>query len=192
MLADSANGKPLNAPNDAVVHPNDDSIWFTDPGYGQLMNYEGVRANMGSLQPFQKEAIYRIDAQSGQMTKVADDPFKPNGLCFSADYKKLYVADTGATHYPDAEKIIWQYDIDGAKLRNGPQIRGYEPARQGRWIRGWYPLRRRRERLGQRGLGRRRVRRCAHFRTQRRQNRPDCPARNLPPTWSSVAPSGIT
>ena len=119
VLADSANGKPLNAPNDAVVHPNDDSIWFTDPGYGQLMNYEGVRANMGSLQPFQKEAIYRIDAQSGQMTKVADDPFKPNGLCFSADYKKLYVADTGATHYPDAEKIIWQYDIDGAKLRNG-------------------------------------------------------------------------
>jgi gluconolactonase len=116
VLADSFDGKSFNAPNDAVVHPDDGSIWFTDPGYGGLMNYEGERVNTGSVQPFQKEAIYRIDGQSGKIEKVADEPFKPNGLCFSHDYKRLFVADTGASHYPDAKKIIWGYDVDGAKL----------------------------------------------------------------------------
>lgn len=119
VLADSYGGKQLNAPNDAVVHPNDGAIWFTDPGYGGLMNYEGRRADTGSVQPFQKEAVYRIDARNGKLAKVADEPFKPNGLCFSQDYKRLYVADTGASHYPDAKNIIWQYDVDGARLKNG-------------------------------------------------------------------------
>ncbi|MEZ5590650.1 MAG: SMP-30/gluconolactonase/LRE family protein [Gammaproteobacteria bacterium] len=118
VLADKADGKELNAPNDAVVHPEDGAIWFTDPGYGGLMNYEGNRFNIGSVQPFQKEAVYRIDAQSGQVSKVADEPFKPNGLCFSPDYKILYVADTGSSHYPDAKNIIWAYDVDGATLKN--------------------------------------------------------------------------
>ena len=117
ILAETYGGKPLNAPNDVVVHPNDGSIWFTDPGYGSLLNYEGNRANTGSVQPFQKEAIYRIDAQSGQVEKVAEEPFKPNGICFSNDYKKLYVADTGTSHYPAAKNIIWLYDLDGKKLR---------------------------------------------------------------------------
>jgi gluconolactonase len=118
VLADKADGKDLNAPNDAVVHPNDGAIWFTDPGYGSLMEYEGHRLAKGSVQPFQKEAIYRIDAQSGKLEKVADEPFKPNGLAFSHDYKKLYVADTGASHYPEAKNVIWQYDIEGTKLKN--------------------------------------------------------------------------
>ena len=116
VLADSFDGKSFNAPNDAVVHPDDGSIWFTDPGYGGLMDYEGNRVDTGSVQPFQKEAVYRIDGQSGEVQKVADEPFKPNGLCFSPDYKRLYVADTGASHYPDAKKIIWGYDVDGSKL----------------------------------------------------------------------------
>jgi gluconolactonase len=120
VLADSYDGKPLNAPNDVVVHPNDGAIWFTDPGYGSLMNYEGhrVEAASGSVQPFQKEAVYRIDAQTGAMEKVADAPFKPNGLCFSSDYTKLYVADTGTSHYAEAKNVIWVFDIDGTKLRN--------------------------------------------------------------------------
>lgn len=113
VLADAFEGKPLNAPNDAVVDP-DGHIWFTDPGYGSLMNYEG---NKGPLHI--KEAVYRIDGQSGALTKVTDDIYKPNGICFSPDYKKLYVADTGATHYPEAERVIKVWDIDGAALRNG-------------------------------------------------------------------------
>ena len=122
VLAQEANGKPLNGPNDMVVHPNDRSIWFTDPGYGAISIYEGQRANTGSNQPYQKEAVYRIDAQSGQISKVADEPFKPNGIAFNKDYTKLYVCDTGITHYPQAKNVVWQYDINGDKLSNPRQL----------------------------------------------------------------------
>lgn len=113
-------GEPLNAPNDGAVHPEDGAIWFTDPGYGALMNYEGERVpeSKNSPRPFIKEAIYRIDAQSGKVAKVADQPFKPNGLCFSPDYRRLYVADTGKSHYPDAKPIIWAFDVEGQSLKN--------------------------------------------------------------------------
>jgi len=120
VLAARGPDGPFNAPNDGVVHPEDGSLWFTDPGYGALMNYEGERVpeSANSPRPFIKEAIYRIDAGNGQVTKVADEPFKPNGLCFSPDYRTLYVADTGASHYPEAQRIIWAFDVDGPRLRN--------------------------------------------------------------------------
>ncbi|PWS39062.1 gluconolactonase [Falsiroseomonas bella] len=120
VLAARGPDGPFNAPNDGVVHPEDGALWFTDPGYGALMNYEGERVpeSANSPRPFIKEAVYRIDAQSGAVTKVTDAPFKPNGLCFSPDYRILYVADTGASHYPEAKKIIWAFDVDGPRLRN--------------------------------------------------------------------------
>lgn len=122
VLADSFQGKPLNAPNDGAVHP-DGSIWFTDPGYGSLMNYEGHKANSESPQPFQKEAVYRIDPKTLKVEKLTDEIFKPNGLCFSPNYKKVYVADTGASHYPEAPKNIKVWDIvDGKKLSNGREF----------------------------------------------------------------------
>lgn len=119
VLADKFDGKSLNAPNDVVALENGD-VWFTDPGYGGLMNYEGNAANNGSKQPHQKEAVYRIDGKSGKVEKVTDEIFKPNGLCFSPDYKKLYVADTGKSHYEEAKNVIKVWDVvDGRKLENG-------------------------------------------------------------------------
>ena len=120
VLADRGPDGPFNAPNDGVVHPEDGALWFTDPGYGGLMDYEGNRVpeSAQSPRPFIKEAIYRIDAQSGQVAKVADAVFKPNGLCFSPDYRTLYFADTGRSHYPDAASQIWAYDVDGPRLTN--------------------------------------------------------------------------
>lgn len=112
VLASNYLGKPFNAPNDVVVHPNGD-IWFTDPGYGALMIYEG-----GKFPLELKEAVYRIDGKTGAIEKVTDEPAKPNGLCFSPDFKKLYIADSGATHYPDARREIRVYDVNGTKLIN--------------------------------------------------------------------------
>jgi len=122
VLADNWQGKPLNAPNDAVVHPDDGGIFFTDPGYGSLMDYEG---NKGDL--VIKEAVYRIDAQTGKLDKLTDDIFKPNGLCFSPDYKQLYIADTGASHYPQAPRNIKVWDVvDGKKLARGREFTSME------------------------------------------------------------------
>jgi gluconolactonase len=108
ILADRWNGKPLNAPNDVVVHP-DGAIWFTDPGYGIMGSYEGHKAELQL-----KEAIYRIDAKAGKMELTSDEGYKPNGLCFSPDYKKLYVADTGGPN----PRGIDVYDVVGTKLKN--------------------------------------------------------------------------
>lgn len=92
VIADSYQGKRLNSPNDVVVK-SDGSIWFTDPTYGIMMDYEGDRADseIGACH------VYRVDP-SGKIAIVADDYVKPNGLAFSPDESTLYIADTGASH----------------------------------------------------------------------------------------------
>jgi gluconolactonase len=110
VIADKYNGKPLNSPNDIVVHP-DGGIWFTDPPYGILGNYEGFTAK-----PELKEAVYRVDPKLAKIELVTDDLDKPNGICFSPDYKKLYVCDTGD---PRNMRV---YDVVDNKLRGGRQF----------------------------------------------------------------------
>ena len=106
VIAEKFQGKRLNSPNDIVVHP-DGGIWFTDPIYGIRGNYEGYKSDQET-----KEAVYRVDSKTGQIDKVTDEAGEPNGICFSHDYKKIYVADTGTPR----ETIVW--DLDGKVLRN--------------------------------------------------------------------------
>ncbi len=114
VLADKWQGKPFNAPNDIVVHP-DGGIWFTDPGYGTMKAYEG---NKGEL--YIKEAVYRIDAKTAKVDLVTDELYKPNGLCFSPDYKKLYIVDTGVAPNGEAPRHIKVWEVtDGKRLSNG-------------------------------------------------------------------------
>ena len=106
VLADRFDGRSFNSPNDVVVR-SDGSIWFTDPDYGILMDYEGKRApsEIGACH------VYRIDPGSGAVTMVADDYVKPNGIAFSPDESHLYVADTGRTHDPDGPAHIRRHKV---------------------------------------------------------------------------------
>jgi gluconolactonase len=113
VLASHYKGKRLNSPNDVVVK-SDGSIWFTDPPYGILYDYEGGRAK----QEIGSNNVYRIDPRSGDLTAVATDFDKPNGLAFSPDEKYLYVADTGASHKEGGNKHIRRIAVksDGKSL----------------------------------------------------------------------------
>jgi gluconolactonase len=91
VIADRWQGRRLNSPNDVVVR-SDGSIWFTDPPYGILSNYEGVAAE----QEIDGCHVYRADPVTGEVRIVADDFVRPNGLAFSLDERRLYVADTRA------------------------------------------------------------------------------------------------
>ena len=105
VIADRFEGKRLNSPNDVVVK-SDGSIWFTDPSYGILMDYEGARADseIGACH------VYRVDPD-GQIARVADDYLKPNGLAFSPDESLLYIADTGITHDPNGPRHIRRHRV---------------------------------------------------------------------------------
>ncbi|MEJ1967616.1 MAG: SMP-30/gluconolactonase/LRE family protein [Rhizomicrobium sp.] len=108
VLCDRFDGKRLNAPNDVVVAA-DGAVWFTDPGYGIANDYEGDRAP-----PELPNRVYRIDAQSGAATAVADDMERPNGLAFTPDGRGLYIVDSGAA-------TLRRYDVaaDGTRLGAG-------------------------------------------------------------------------
>ena len=114
VLMDSFEGKRLSSPNDVVVH-SDGSVWFTDPGYGIMLNYEGKRAEAEL-----PTRVYRLDPDSGEATIVADDFLRPNGLCFSPDEDLLYIVDTGRSHDPDGPSHIRVFDVTADnRLENG-------------------------------------------------------------------------
>lgn len=92
VLASHLDGLRLNSPNDVVVR-RDGSIWFTDPSYGISSNYEGHAAE----QEIATCNVYRLSTD-GELSVVADDFTRPNGLAFSLDESQLYVVDTPAKH----------------------------------------------------------------------------------------------
>jgi gluconolactonase len=104
-LVDRHAGKRLNAPNDVVVK-SDGTVWFTDPLYGISTDYEGGR--QVSEQP---PAVYRFDPARGEIAVAAADFAGPNGLAFSPDETRLYVAETGDQTRPDPEQVIRVFDV---------------------------------------------------------------------------------
>ena len=111
VIADSFRNSKLNAPNDVAIH-KDGAIWFTDPGYGILNNYEGDRS-----EPELPTAVYRIDPISGTTEMKATGLSRPNGLCFSPDFNNLYLADSGSTN----PRSIYIYNVsnNGTDLNEG-------------------------------------------------------------------------
>jgi gluconolactonase len=111
VIADRFEGKPLNSPND-VVCKSDGSIWFTDPPFGILGNYEGHVAK--SELPTN---VYRWDPTSKQLAVVAGDVNRPNGLAFSPDEAKLYIVEAGVT-----PRVIRAYDVvEGGRRLSNPR-----------------------------------------------------------------------
>ncbi|MGV3651719.1 MAG: SMP-30/gluconolactonase/LRE family protein [Devosia sp.] len=117
VLADRYQGKRLNSPNDVVVK-SDGTIWFTDPTYGILSDYEGYKA--ASEQP--GCFVFRFDAATGSLSVVADDFVKPNGLAFSPDESTLYIADSGRSHDPDGPGHIRAFAVSEDNRLSGGAV----------------------------------------------------------------------
>jgi gluconolactonase len=142
VIADSFEGKPLNSPNDLVPHP-DGSIWFTDPSYGDtlseghpdeaggLTNPDGRlnprigAENAGALGGTKRASptqTYRWDPSGRLDAVIMEEQLPdPNGLCFSPDYKTLYVISTGkgpGDTGAGGKGLIYAFDVQGQKLAN--------------------------------------------------------------------------
>jgi gluconolactonase len=94
ILADHFEGRRFNSPNDAVVK-SDGSIWFTDPSYGIMSDYEGDKA----VPEMDGCHVYRIAPDGRAVTRMTSDFDKPNGLAFSPDERQLYIVDSGTPRH---------------------------------------------------------------------------------------------
>ncbi len=111
VVADYHEGKRLNSPNDVIVK-SDDSIWFTDPPYGILSDYEGKTADQEQAGCY----VYRVAEAGAEPIVVANDFVKPNGLAFSRDESRLYISDTGLSHDPQGPHHIRVFKVQNQDL----------------------------------------------------------------------------
>lgn len=112
VLAESHDGKRLNSPNDVVVS-SDGAVWFTDPTYGIISNFEGYRCDPEQF----GRNVYRLSPK-GELCTVVTDFAQPNGLCFSPDEATLYVAESGSSHDPSVPSVIRKFAVKGNSLRD--------------------------------------------------------------------------
>lgn len=111
-LVDSFEGRKLNSPNDVVVR-SDGTVWFTDPEYGLKTN-PTTKQKEGKEQP--GNFVYRHDPRTGHTTAVIRDFVQPNGLAFSPDEKKLYVADSGAPRHIRVFEVAANGTVSGGRV----------------------------------------------------------------------------
>nr|POE61851.1 gluconolactonase [Quercus suber] len=113
-LLDNFYGRPFNSVNDIVVHHPTGDVWFTDPTYGYQQGFRPP--------PQLPSQVYRFRPSTGQVWAVADGFVECNGLCFTPDYRKLYVTDTGATRAvgtegnkidPKKPSTIYEFEVKG-------------------------------------------------------------------------------
>ena len=117
VLVDRFEGKRFNSPNDVVVK-SDHTIWFTDPAYGIESDYEGFEAEA----ELDGQHVYRLDPATGDCKRVADDFVCPNGLAFSLDETRLFIADSGGTRYSSGEHHIRVFDVSPAGELSGGEV----------------------------------------------------------------------
>ncbi len=117
-LVDRWKGKRLNSPNDVVVK-SDGTVWFTDPPYGILTDYEGYKAESEIGASY----VFRLDPRTGELAVAADDFERPNGLAFAPDESRLYVSDTSHSEDPGGPPFIRVFDVvDGKRLERGQRF----------------------------------------------------------------------
>jgi gluconolactonase len=102
--------------NDVVV-ASDGSVWFTDPGYGIMSDYEGRQAAFEL-----PTAVYRLDPDRGRAEPVIHNLERPNGLCFSPDESRLYVVDSGSE-----PRSIHVYDVAQGRVGAGGRFVDMSP-----------------------------------------------------------------
>lgn len=121
VIADGYQGKKLNSPNDVVVN-SDGTIWFSDPHYGIMTNYEGFAGEQEL-----PCVVYRANPETGTLDVMVEDMNCPNGLAFSPDESLLYVADTGRMFSDDAQHIrVYDCASDG-QLSGGRHFHTISP-----------------------------------------------------------------
>ncbi|MEE2867010.1 MAG: SMP-30/gluconolactonase/LRE family protein [Pseudomonadota bacterium] len=107
VIADSYQGKRLNSPNDVIVQSTG-AIWFSDPTYGILSDYEGYTAEPEQV----ARNVFRVDPATGEVEAMITDFTQPNGLAFSADESVLYVAESGSSHDAGVPSVIRAFKLD--------------------------------------------------------------------------------
>ena len=117
IIIDNYLGKKFNSPNDVCVK-SDGSIWFTDPPYGILSDYEGYPGE----QEYGGCYVFRYDPKLEKLNVVTKNLERPNGICFSANESKLYVADTG-----ENIKCLYVFDVKDDGIYNQKLVYDFKP-----------------------------------------------------------------
>ena len=118
ILVDRFDGKRLNSPNDVVVK-SDGSLWFSDPPYGIVGDAEGFKSESQIIGCY----VYRFDPETGEITAVATDVQRPNGLAFSPDESRLYVADMSIVDFPlQGRRHLAVYDVVAGRQLANPRV----------------------------------------------------------------------
>ena len=117
VVVDQFDGKKFNSPNDVCVK-SDNTIWFTDPPYGILSDYEGYPGE----QEYEGCYVFSFNTKKNILKVITTNLDRPNGITFSHDEKKLYIADTG-----ENIKCMYVFDVEGDLISNQKLVYDFKP-----------------------------------------------------------------